>query len=773
MCKGTKMDSCRDKWKQNPFCVALFYVISFGQAYGQFTSVINVPPNTPPHAVPADTQVNVYAGGAFGGRFNEALEGSEVNFLGGGSGLVFRARSGSTVNVVDGLIGFGFQAQGEVRVSGGTIDYGFNAQPGSNVSISGGYFAERIRIDAGSNVAFRGGDFRIDGLAIAGLEQPGAMVPLSLPPASLLTGVFADGTPFAFSSLDGDVLADGAVTLESVMLPAAPPGVITASIDGVPRGVRNGQTLIVDQGARVGNNFNVAAGGVLEVRTGGTVLNELEAVDATVRVVGGTIGDRLDLFAGSALEIHSGQVNSSANVFNHSSMDIRGGRISSVRAHSGGILRLHGGETGLLTASLGGQVHVRGGAAIFDVEPGSAVRFFGADFRIDGVSVDLSNPPPGGIVVDIPLNSNLSGVLASGEPFVVRHKTHQALPDGVITLSVEPPPPIAKPVVVTSQDGPIRGVRQGQHVTVDSALGLPQLSSAFYADVVRIVPGGSVGAGFKAIGTPIVLDGGSIGASFELFEDATLTIHSGMAAGNSNAYTGSRVEMTGGSLGPNLRIWEGASGHFSGGSIGGMSVSGDVVITGGVLGAGFNVNDGGRIDLFGGQLPEDTSTTPDFDAFSGSEVHLYGTEFFLSGQPISGLTYGVPKTITQRRQQLSGTLLDGSTIVLGLHSENEGGGCCVNYDYFDANALLTVTLLMPGDFDRDGTVDAADYVVWRRIDGTQAGYDAWRTNFRRTAGSGNATAAVSFEAAVPEPVSWLLAVLMTWFVGGRFRSAVR
>ena len=47
---------------------------------------------------------------------------------------------------------------------------------------------------------------------------------------------------------------------------------------------------------------------------------------------------------------------------------------------------------------------------------------------------------------------------------------------------------------------------------------------------------------------------------------------------------------------------------------------------------------------------------------------------------------------------------------------------------------------LPGDFNNDGTVDAADYVVWRKNDGTQTGYDAWRANFGRTlfAGSGSA-----------------------------------
>jgi hypothetical protein len=54
---------------------------------------------------------------------------------------------------------------------------------------------------------------------------------------------------------------------------------------------------------------------------------------------------------------------------------------------------------------------------------------------------------------------------------------------------------------------------------------------------------------------------------------------------------------------------------------------------------------------------------------------------------------------------------------------------------------------LPGDFNADGKVDAADYVAWRKTDNTPAGYTLWRTNFGRTAGSGSALSAV------PEPAS--------------------
>ena len=76
---------------------------------------------------------------------------------------------------------------------------------------------------------------------------------------------------------------------------------------------------------------------------------------------------------------------------------------------------------------------------------------------------------------------------------------------------------------------------------------------------------------------------------------------------------------------------------------------------------------------------------------------------------------------------------------------------------------------VPGDFNNDGTVDAGDYVVWRKTDGTQAGYERWRPNFGTSlnvlgaTGSArlslpkSATAlAASMSATIPEPANTVL-----------------
>jgi hypothetical protein len=73
---------------------------------------------------------------------------------------------------------------------------------------------------------------------------------------------------------------------------------------------------------------------------------------------------------------------------------------------------------------------------------------------------------------------------------------------------------------------------------------------------------------------------------------------------------------------------------------------------------------------------------------------------------------------------------------------------------------VVAELPIPGDFNQDGTVDAADYVVWRDIDNTQDAYDIWRANFGTSlfAGSGSAAfplgaSAEPLSATVPEQFS--------------------
>jgi hypothetical protein len=74
------------------------------------------------------------------------------------------------------------------------------------------------------------------------------------------------------------------------------------------------------------------------------------------------------------------------------------------------------------------------------------------------------------------------------------------------------------------------------------------------------------------------------------------------------------------------------------------------------------------------------------------------------------------------------------------------------------------TPALAGDYNADGFVDAADYIVWRKgLSTTYApnDYNAWRANFGQSAGS---SLGVRSNAPVPEPATWLQLILVLFWV---------
>jgi hypothetical protein len=100
-----------------------------------------------------------------------------------------------------------------------------------------------------------------------------------------------------------------------------------------------------------------------------------------------------------------------------------------------------------------------------------------------------------------------------------------------------------------------------------------------------------------------------------------------------------------------------------------------------------------------------------------------------------------------------------------------GSSLAWNTSQLYTNGVLSVASAgLPGDYNGNGVVDAADYVVWRKNQGTThtlpndpiggtigtAQYDQWRSQFGQNAGSGLGAIA---NAAVPEPATCVLLVI--------------
>ncbi|MCA9242084.1 MAG: hypothetical protein KDA37_17860, partial [Planctomycetales bacterium] len=100
------------------------------------------------------------------------------------------------------------------------------------------------------------------------------------------------------------------------------------------------------------------------------------------------------------------------------------------------------------------------------------------------------------------------------------------------------------------------------------------------------------------------------------------------------------------------------------------------------------------------------------------------------------------------------------------------GGLGWEIVYGGSSVVLTVVSAgLPGDYNSDGVVDAADYTVWRdggSPDSSQAGYQLWRDNY----GASQSTAAQR-SSPVPEPAAALLviAILMAARDGRRHTTA--
>jgi hypothetical protein len=298
-------------------------------------------------------------------------------------------------------------------------------------------------------------------------------------------------------------------------------------------------------------------------------------------------------------------------------------------------------------------------------------------------------------------------------------------------------------------------------------------------DVEVNITGGTVGNQFMALGgTTVNISGGAVEGNFLAGDfnggstDVEVSISGGtvgIGGGSIQAYAGSVVNISGGSVG---RVaGNGGVVYLSGGTVDSLSSNtieanpGSIVnISGGSFAGGFGtkgiaIAEDGIANIAGGSF---TAGNWQFTANDGGIVNLFGTDFRLDGVALAGLEWGVPLTIAQRDVTLSGLLADGSPFSIDLNSVEDP----LNpNDFVNPGALLTVTLALPGDFNNNGTVDAADYALWRdTLDSdntlpndtspgmvTQHDYGTWRANFGKT----RLAVGSAVNSNVPEPASVL------------------
>jgi hypothetical protein len=239
---------------------------------------------------------------------------------------------------------------------------------------------------------------------------------------------------------------------------------------------------------------------------------------------------------------------------------------------------------------------------------------------------------------------------------------------------------------------------------------------------------------------------------------ATLNITGGwfkvadaLVIGGDDAATAT-VNLSGGMLSA-LMIAKGAGGTFN--------------FTGGVLHAevvGFNLHNQGGVftpghsvgqTLIMGDLTLETGTLEiEIASENLADMLLVDGTATLGGDLEISLLGGFTPTEGQSWQILSGAGgISGafSSITPGYSLAQQGDNLML---YFGSAPVD-----LSGDFNGDGVVDAADYIVWRKTGGTPDEYNAWRANFGATASAGSASG--SALAAVPEPATAAMLLLTT------------
>lgn len=559
------------------------------------------------------SHVNI-SGGAVSSEFH-ADTGSVVNISGGTVDSQFSAATGSTVNVSGGhLRSFEDLSGAVVTISGGNLDLADLSGTQSAV-VSGGAFGDSFGTNSATTIT--GTDFELDGAPLAGLDAPGNTSVFTLPANKLLTGTLADGTPFAFTSSEGDHLSSVKL-LRSNNLAAAPPTIIVPA-SAAPLGVRAGQTLTLQTGGSLPDNFNAGRGSRVDV-LGGTVGVNFEAVGSIVNIAAGQVGANFDAFAGSQINISGGSVGTNFDAYGQSIVNVTGGSVNRIDALSGSAIHIGGGALASLQASPGSSTDWTGGTidSLSASVAATPVAIHGTHFQLNGVDISGLSLEGQSVQANFTSASILTAILSDGTPIVLSSGTNSPLANvlianGNLTLVQSAPSASLSPSFrhLTDNTGP-HAIGAGQTLVIDGAGQLPTNFVAGPGSTLDL-KSGVIGSGLRTFGASIEIEGGTVG-------------------GNFNALGGTNIMVTGGTLnGPSLYP-------------------------------------GANLDIYGGHI-----STP-FLVNAGAFIDIYGNSFRLNGQAIGGLVNnGDSIVLSDRSKTLSAVLSDGSTLTWSLAVLNSFG----------------------------------------------------------------------------------------------------
>jgi hypothetical protein len=767
------------------------------ESYG---ATFNVSGYTTPASFYDGSVVNLKTGGEFIQRA-AFFEGSTLNVQGGktpwkdSDGAIYTPNgayfTSSTLNLTSGEVRYARLADASIaNISGGTATELelFGSQltmskgtvttlraTDSEVTLSGG-IAKRLDATGSATIAMTGGailalnlspttttlqmsgeSFLLDGLPIAGLDNVGDSVELSLDLTnSVLTGVLRDGSPFVIGN---GLCGTASATTVALTRATVPPVTVTNPNPTSVTGLRSGQS--VNTTTTLPAAFLAAPGSSVRLTSGGAV--DLVAVGASLEFVGSSVrnlravqGTSVNVTAGSSL---GGSLIRDAIIEDDATLQVgKGSRVQDLTVGAGGVATLRGHYRGNLTVEDGGQVTFFGDRFYINETP--------VEFDVNGIAT----------IPAVGVNDRLVGLAEDGAMVLVDN-VGQTAASGTVTLHKAPADTSTYRRSITAGSTWHRSepIRAGETVTVyetDSHVVLQEVPFDAVIDI-RGAGSGSLSI-YNAYGTRInVLTSGKLTQASAYFDTvinvaggvatyatlnngAKLNVTSGtiryplalpgslitVAGGDIESPTidGGRLEINGGRL-HDLEVKNWGEAVMAGGTYSSSAPyvvdNGSFYLAGGTIrdldaangfinvasGAATGLLDAADESIFvqtGGAVSRLTVRTASQAHLSGgsldsltvdasSELHLYGSEFLIDGAPIAGLTPGDRFVVgPSSASMLAGVFTSGNAFAFNLAGSTTGN------DSIAADALLTVTLVgAPGDYNYDGVVNAADYTVWR------------------------------------------------------------
>jgi autotransporter-associated beta strand protein len=234
-------------------------------------------------------------------------------------------------------------------------------------------------------------------------------------------------------------------------------------------------------------------------------------------------------------------------------------------------------------------------------------------------------------------------------------------------------------------------------------------------------------------------------------------------------------------------LYAGATVHDA--NLGKITLQGSNSYTGGtIVSAGTLIADGASTNAFGTGSVQVVSANA---AFGGSQAHLRiaagatnanaSTALLnLAGGNAPGAADdGYIDLDTGINDTVAGLMLGGTIMPAGTYGATGSGATNINDEFFTGSGIITNAAVgVPGDYNNNGVVDAADEVLWRKggalandfTPGNQASdYDFWRSRFGATTNPGSGSGLRN--SAVPEPSTMVMVgfAVSILFVGGRRR----